>query len=163
MHAIDVLRYGHGTFMAALEYIPEQAWELEGACGTWSVKNIVAHLASYEQMLADLLTHLRNGTPEAFVYPLDTTFNDDQVARRQHLRPAETLVEYQQHHERVMALITSLPTETLHQTGLLTWYGPEYDLEDFLIYTYYGHKREHGAQLAAFQASAERRTIMISD
>ena len=27
----------------------------------------------------------------------------------------------------------------------------EYSLEDFIVYTFYGHKREHSAQIAAFR------------
>lgn len=29
--------------------------------------------------------------------------------------------------------------------------GPEYDLEDFIVYTSYGHKREHCAQIKLFR------------
>jgi hypothetical protein len=29
-------------------------------------------------------------------------------------------------------------------------YGKEYALDDFVVYMYYGHKREHGAQVAGF-------------
>ena len=36
------------------------------------------------------------------------------------------------------------------ERGLLGWYTAEYDLEDFLVYTYYVHKREHCTQVAAF-------------
>ena len=31
------------------------------------------------------------------------------------------------------------------------WYGKEYALDDFIVYTFYGHKREHSAQIAAFR------------
>ena len=36
------------------------------------------------------------------------------------------------------------------EPGTLPWYGPEYDLEDFIAYTFYGHKREHMAQVNVF-------------
>ncbi len=39
---------------------------------------------------------------------------------------------------------------TNKNSGPLPWYGPEYDLDDFIAYTFYGHKREHSAQIAAF-------------
>ena len=29
------------------------------------------------------------------------------------------------------------------------WYGPEYSLDDLVVYTMYGHKREHDPQLSA--------------
>ena len=37
------------------------------------------------------------------------------------------------------------------ENGTLPWYGAEYSLDDFIVYTYYGHKREHAAQIAAFR------------
>jgi hypothetical protein len=30
-------------------------------------------------------------------------------------------------------------------------YGLEYALDDFIVYAYYGHKREHTAQIAVFR------------
>jgi hypothetical protein len=35
--------------------------------------------------------------------------------------------------------------------GTLPWYGPEYALDDFIVYSYYGHKREHSAQINVFR------------
>jgi hypothetical protein len=40
---------------------PEMAWETPGACGVWSVKDIIAHLASYERVLVDILTTFTGG------------------------------------------------------------------------------------------------------
>ena len=31
------------------------------------------------------------------------------------------------------------------------WYGGEYSLEDQLVYRYYGHQREHCAQVEVFR------------
>ena len=42
------------------------------------------------------------------------------------------------------------------QSGTLPWYGMEYALDDFLVYIYYGHKREHSAQIAAFRDLPEQ-------
>lgn len=148
MHAVDVLRYGHLTLTGTLERVPAGRWEEAGACGVWSVKNIVAHLASYELVLVSLLEQLLDGRPDEFVNPFDADFNDAQVDRRKGMGAGETLDEYQRAHERAMELAAQLPPEAFRQAGLLPWYGAEYDLEDFLVYTYYGHKREHSAQIA---------------
>ena len=39
----------------------------------------------------------------------------------------------------------------LREVGTLPWDGEDYALDDFLVYGYYGHKREHSAQIAAFR------------
>ena len=53
-------------------------------------------------------------------------------------------------------LLAQIPYEGRRLNGTLPWYGEEYDLEDFIIYTFYGHKREHSAQIAAFRDQLAR-------
>jgi hypothetical protein len=83
-------------------------------------------------------------------------FNTDEVGRRKALSPAATLEEYQQTYQRAMELARRLPAEDYRQAGKLPWYGAEYDLDDFIAYTFYGHKREHGAQIAVFRDQIQR-------
>ena len=59
-------------------------------------------------------------------------------------------MEFNDAHAQVMSLATQISSERFRQTGTLPWYGMEYALDDFLVYTFYGHKREHSAQIAAF-------------
>jgi DNA-binding transcriptional LysR family regulator len=54
--------------------------------------------------------------------------------------------------------VAQLPPETLRQTGTLSWYGAVYALDDFLVYAYYGHEREHSAQIAAFRDHLRERS-----
>jgi hypothetical protein len=50
-----------------------------------------------------------------------------------------------------MALISEFPAEQLRQPGSLPWYGPAYAIDDLIVYQYYGHKREHTAQINVFK------------
>jgi hypothetical protein len=150
MNANDVLRYGHLTLLATLDALPAGQAEAPGVCGVWSAKDVVAHLASYELLLAELLEAFVAGRQQAFVSPMDAAFNDEQVARRRSLSLAEARDEYERAYGRVSELIGQVPAEQRRQAGELPWYGAEYDLEDYLVYAFYGHKREHSAQIAAF-------------
>ena len=58
MNAIDILKYGHQTVLQTLNGFPTTAWDTTGTCGEWSVKDIIAHLASYELVLVDILKSL---------------------------------------------------------------------------------------------------------
>ncbi|MGQ9887993.1 MAG: maleylpyruvate isomerase N-terminal domain-containing protein [Aggregatilineales bacterium] len=49
VNANDILKYGHLTVLQAVDGLPPADWETPGVCGVWSVKDIVAHLASYER------------------------------------------------------------------------------------------------------------------
>jgi hypothetical protein len=90
-------------------------------------------------------------TPTLELFVGHEKFNDEQVALRKDKTPAEALAEYEHWHAQAMALAQRVPPELYRKPGVLPWYGAEYDLEDFLVYTYYGHKREHSAQIALFK------------
>ncbi len=154
MNAIDILKYGQGTVLNTIEGLPESAWETPGACGVWSVKDIIAHLASYERVMVDVLSTFGSdgSTPylNKFTDP-NNNFNDSEVASRKEKTFSEVLGEFNDTHAQVMSLAARIPVETFRQTGTLPWYGMEYALDDFIVYTQYGHKREHSAQIAAFR------------
>lgn len=154
MNAVDILKYGHFTVLGSLKELPEVDWETPGVCGFWSVKQIMAHLASYETVLVDILNRLSGpcATPALDRFTSNYVgFNDDEVTARQHQSGPETLAEYIAAQELTMTLMTNVPLAKRRENGILAWYGAEYDLEDFLVYTFYGHKREHCAQIAVFR------------
>jgi uncharacterized protein (TIGR03083 family) len=153
MNARDVLKYGHLTVLGSINGLPEADWETSGVCGIWSVKDIIAHLASFELVLVDLLDSFAGlaDTPMLAAFQAGAAFNDEQVDLRKHQPPAEALAEYRAAHERTIELVAQLSPATLHDPGTLPWYGIEYALDDFIVYTYYGHKREHCAQIAVFR------------
>src|SRR5688572_25977458 len=153
MNANDILKYGNQTFLESLDNVPQSEWDKGGVCGVWSVKDIVAHLASYELVLCDILGgFLGDGpTPHLDKFKEGRAFNDSQVAMRKGKSSTEVLAEYNTAHTEVMSQIAQIPAEKLREAGTLPWYGMEYSLDDFLVYTYYGHKREHSAQVDAFR------------
>jgi hypothetical protein len=154
MNTLDVLKYGHATVLKAVDGLPDDAWETGGVCGTWSSKDVIVHLASFEQVLVEVLRSQLDAaqpTPTLERFRTQSTFNDDEVAARKGKRAAEVLAEYEACHAEVMALSARLPAERFHQSGILPWYGAEYDLDDFIVYTFYGHKREHSAQIKLFR------------
>ena len=154
MNARDILKYGQQTVLQTLHSFPEASWETPGACGVWSVKDIIAHLASYERVLVDILTTVTGGgsTPVLNSYvELGSQFNDMEVSRRKAETIQDVLAEFNDTHIQVMSLLDKIPSEKLRQSGTLPWYGIEYALDDVFVYMYYGHKREHSAQIAAFR------------
>lgn len=159
MNATDILKYGQLTVMQAIDGFPESEWETAGATGVWSVKDILAHLASFEQVLVDILTTFISDSPtpalSAYI-ELDGQFNDIEVNKRKEKTVQDILAEFNDTHTQVMSLIGKIPVESLRQTGTLPWYGVDYSLDDVIVYMYYGHKREHSAQIAAFRDRLKR-------
>lgn len=160
MNATDILKYGQLTVLQTIEGFPETDWETPGACGYWSVRDILAHLASYERVLVDILASFTTGGPtpalDTFI-ELGAQFNDSEVDRRKANGIQDVLAEFSDTHAQVMSLIIGIAPEKLREVGTLPWYGTAYSLDDVLVYMYYGHKREHSAQIAAFKDILNRR------
>jgi hypothetical protein len=135
MNAHDILYYGDSFVTRNLNGLPMEHWQTDGVCGWWGVKEIIAHLASFEHVLTDVLRSFLEGGPTP------------------HLTPAETLAEYQAGVAENLRLVSRIPAETLRRPGTLPWYGQEYSLDDYIVYQFYGHKREHMAQVNVFKDS----------
>ncbi len=63
----------------------------------------------------------------------------------------EVLDEFNDAYAQVTSLAVQIRPELFRETGTLPWYGMGYALDDVIVYMYYGHKREHSAQIAAFR------------
>ena len=154
MNATDILKYGQQTALQAIDGFPETEWDRPGACGFWSVKDIIAHLTSYEEVLVDILSGFvgRHPTPslDKFIELADQ-FNDTEVEKRKRRAVREILDEFNDAHAQVMSLAERIRPAAFSQVGTLPWYGMDYSLDDVIVYMYYGHKREHSAQIAAFR------------
>ena len=161
MHTLDVLNYGTMTFLQTLQNLPAVNWQTPNVCGVWSVKDIIAHLTSFEHILSEAL-ELAGGTRDGYGPTLKAwfrngqVFNDQQVADRAALSPEATLADYAAAQAQTMTLAAALPPEAWQRTGFLRAYGAEYDPEDFITYALYGHKREHAAQIAVFRDAVGR-------
>lgn len=155
MNAIEIMDNGHKTILSTADGLDAPHWQTPGVCGEWTVKDLIAHLASYEWMLVEVFDNLVNGstaTPTLDRYlEGPTSFNDNEVTKRREDSLNKVLAEYKKAHGEAMALGERVPTGGWTQNGILSWYGSAYDLDDFIAYTFYGHKREHCAQIAAFR------------
>jgi uncharacterized damage-inducible protein DinB len=155
MNVLDVLRYGHLTVKNSLEPLPREGWLAPGVCGVWSVKDIVAHLASFEHMLIDVIEAMLGEGETPTLDRMATLggqgFNDREVAQRSDWTADQVWAEYEQTFNRAWQSVSEVPEELFRQNGLVRGYGDEYDLEDYLVYSFYGHKREHTAQINVYK------------
>jgi hypothetical protein len=155
MNPQDILKYGHSFVLRTVNSFPGDRWDVSGAVGYWSPKDVIAHLASYELALVDILQNILEPCPSPLLDEFKgdgQAFNDHQVdVLRKDMTFDQVFVEYKTAYERVAALAQRISPEAWRQTGILPWYGGEYDLEDFIVYSYYGHKREHCGQIQVFR------------
>jgi hypothetical protein len=149
MNAVDMLMYGQRTVRATIDRFGPGDWD-RMALGVWTAKDLLGHLGAFEVRFADQLAPFVGAPPESELPAADpSSFNDDQAAIRKDWPVAEVLAEFLDAHERVMRHARSIQPEVWRQVGTIPWYGPDYSLDDLLVYQMYGHKREHDPQLSA--------------
>ncbi len=155
MNAVDVLKWGHATVCRTIDGLPTSEWETGGVCGVWSVKDIIGHLAAFEHMLFDVLSSFLGDNPtptlDRYFHVGPMRFNDLEADARKNLPAEEVLAEYNDVQARTMDLAARITPEIWGAAGTLPWYGLEYSLDDYIVYTFYGHKREHCAQIMVFR------------
>ena len=154
MNAADILPYGHLEVTKGFEGLAPIDWKRVGVTSRWSPQQLLAHLASYELVLGDVLEELLGRGPTPTLDAFRTAhgdFNDAQVAARATRSPQEIVAEYAEAHERVMKLAREAGAQRLAAAGAIPWYGPQYAVDDFIVYANYAHKREHCAQLKQFR------------
>lgn len=162
MNAHDILFYGDRTLLTTMDRIPASERTRGGLIGWWSAREAMAHLAIFETLLAELLESFIRGTPPPeLITRMNPELNDVLVAEKEGKTFDELLNEYQTSFQRVMQLVPQISPERWREVGTLPWYGNEYSLEDYVVYTYYGHKREHAARFEAFgdQLYTERQQV----
>ncbi len=152
MNINSVLQFGHMHVQEAIADLPYALWDTP-VVGNWSVKEIIAHMASYEHLLTDVVRSITSGVEMPLVKRVSTdgqAFNEIEVERRQGWSVEAVWDDYQAAHEQAKMAVTHLSPEIIRTRGILPWYGPEYDLEDFIVSVYLGHKREHASQIAVY-------------
>ena len=96
MNIDDVLKYGNLTLLNSLNNVPMSEWETPDVCGVWSVKNIVAHLASYELLLSEILMSFIDAEVDKPLFEAygAGNFNDGQVDQRTNMTAEQVFQEY---------------------------------------------------------------------
>jgi hypothetical protein len=155
MDAAAVLKYGHQEILRGMEGLDQNHWMTDGVCGVWSVKDILAHLVSYELLLQDVFNSTLGTAETPILNELfqhgPYGFNDVMVDRYKNKSTSEIWADYLAAYDTAMGLAEKIPAAKFAEVGTISWYGNEYSLDDLMVYQYYGHKREHIAQVNVFR------------
>jgi hypothetical protein len=160
MNARDILTRGHQSVIKATDGLPHEDWETGGVCGVWSVRDVIAHLAGYEHVLADglgLFAGTVTATPHLDEYRSQwPAYNDDKVAERRSMGTAVVWAEYVDAHARAATALDRISADKLREVGTIPWYDPQGSIDDLVARLGFGHKREHAAQIAAYRDDIKR-------
>lgn len=156
MNPHDVLHYGQREIDSVIDRYDPSDWE-RIALGVWTAKDLVGHLGAFEVRFLEIVQQFLDEEPATSLreHPGET-FNDEQATVRKDWSVEQVVAELRDAHAGILARIDRIPAETWRHVGTIPWYGPEYALDDFVVYNQYGHKREHAPQLSAVLETRDR-------
>ncbi len=135
METTTLLENSNLLVIQTIDDLKEVAWEMPGVYGEWSVKDTIAHLASYERVTVDVLNTFQGQeiSPDALRWLYQrTAFDRDEVAERRYWTAQQVEDEYQDLQVQATSLLALLPVETIQRPGTLPWYTPDESLADFI-------------------------------
>jgi hypothetical protein len=115
--------------------------------GTWSVRDIVAHIAGWHQEMAPALERLARGerpVREGVSYDDVDAWNERFAAARRTTAVADVLLELDRTHEAFLKAAAAVPGERL-QPGKTAWKIVDGNSAH--------HYREHGEQIRAWRSA----------
>ena len=115
--------------------------------GTWSVRDIVAHIAGWHQEMAPALERMARGerpVHEGVSYDDVDAWNERFTAARRTLTVADVLLELDKTHEAFLRAAAAVPGERF-QPGKTAWKIVDGNSAH--------HYREHGEQIRAWRLS----------
>jgi DinB family protein len=139
------------ALLAALAGRSPQTLERAGVVGDWSIKNVLAHLAARELVVAQALPErLSTGkTPEvlATIAANEDAWNAAQVAEGEELSPGDQLAELGWTQSVLLQYVRSLDDATLERRR--PWVGWEGTVAEYIADAIAHHEREHTEQISA--------------
>ena len=148
MNPHDVLRYGDRSFRDAIAGLEPSDWTRIVA-GVWTPKDVVGHVSAIHWLGVSALADLagEEAPPAPHELADDVDFNMGQAALRASWPVERVVEEYNSVHAELRRLAALIDGEAWRRVGTIPWYGPDYSLEDYLVYRVYGHIREHATHL----------------
>lgn len=146
------LAENHARLRAGAERLPDAILHSVPVCGVWTIRDVLAHVLSWNEHADHLITHWPVPPAELVAeWPLELpmdAINERLMAARTHLRLAEIEAGLAHYHTRFLDAFDRASDADLSSVGQ-TWMGEEaLSLQFFEVAT---HEAEHAAQLWAYR------------
>jgi len=151
MEIFEELERTRAELLDTIAGLSEQALDRKGAIGEWSVKNVLAHIAAWEDLLVQVLPE-RFATGKAPKWLRariadEDRYNAEEVAEREELTPAEQLIELERTRAALLDYLRGLDAAAWQRRR--PWPTFEGTLAEYLRASIVEHEQEHTAELRA--------------
>ncbi len=152
MNVAENLENAHLLVIQSVDNLNELEWDIPIAEDSRTVKDIVAHLASYEHLLVDMFNVVlgtSSDTPYLTQYRTQhADFNKIQVEARSNHTAQQVVDEFEEAQADATSLLARIPIETIEKKGTLG--DKERSLGDIVV-ALTGHIQRHCAEITAFR------------
>ena len=147
--ALEALAATRAELLGVVAGLDPAALDRKGVVGAWSIKNVLAHLAAWEDWVVQALPErvATGATPADFRERArdEDRFNAAEVAEREELAPDEQLMELERTRDALLAYLRGLDAATLARANPWdTWQGT---IPEYLVAALRDHEAEHAAEL----------------
>jgi len=152
---VAALNAGRDELLASVDLIPPAERTSRPVCGHWTLKDLVGHLADWEQVGVEGLRHMTAGrSPDLAPIPDIEAWNREHAATREG-QPWETCWEdLQGTRDQLLDVLRGMDQEKIDRSYRFPW-GPEGTAYEW-VRVFATHDREHAHDLRG-AASRERR------
>ena len=145
------LEQERADFLSALQGVSQAVLDRKGVVGTWSVKNVLAHLASWELVAVQVLSErLETGQTPEVMHTINAdrdSWNALMVDEVDDLTPEDQMAEFDWTRALLMQYLAALDDATLAKAK--PWPGWDGTVTDYVLDAIAQHERAHGEQVKA--------------
>jgi hypothetical protein len=159
LRLLDLIRMEHAFLMRALAGLMVDEMGVPGVVGEWSVKDILAHITTWEQRFLKALAVVERGEapewPEAgYTWDDLDALNARDYSANQDRPLAEVWADFERSFAELLDKTASMPDAALLAPGYYDWTG-EHALWRYLDANAGDHYREHAEQIRQWRGSRQ--------
>ncbi len=149
----EVLDNSHVAVMQAIDDLPEGMWDLPVTDDGRSSKDIIAHLASRELLLIDVLKTFEGEQASPYILRWmedKNRFDAEAVESRRYHTAQQVVNEYEDAQLQSSSLLSGLPADRVTKQDSMPWLQSPMSLADF-VQSHVEHAREYADHIIQFR------------
>jgi uncharacterized protein (TIGR03083 family) len=157
--AILELRTARKELQETLIGMSEEDYLRPKAIDKWTLKDLLAHVASWDEEMVRVLQAFSMQTESAFSYSISerngfAVWNEEQVAQRRDNTLPQVIAEFESARRDLIQVIEGLTDPVLNRSRMTSWGKTATGFQ--LITTQVEHDREHAGQVRSYRKKIER-------
>lgn len=147
----------HADFLAALDGLSEADMTSERTLGDWSIKDLLSHLAFWEEQAISMLRLVAEGRASDVVRPVNPqqikSWNAREVANRRDLPLAAIFDGLVANYHELQNAVNAISEEEWQNTRVRSWRGHQQPISLIAALDTYEHYNEHRQQIIGWRQS----------